>query len=161
MKQNEIQKAPNEFDFEKTKGFGAYNFVWHKTKVGMQDTSMSIALTRKILLGKGTTDTNTVNYSDLDHVEVKKHFSKGDIIAAALIAILGIVTAQIWAFLISALLIVFSFGKNIVFIRNDGTKVTVENGGLLSGGGMAEFERMVPMLNEKIGKTVYQVPASR
>jgi hypothetical protein len=149
IKKAEVEKAPNEFDFEKVKGFGAYNFVWHNTKVLVEDASLSVAHTRKIMFGKGKTDTAVVNYGDLERVETKGYFTKGDLISGIIIGIIGIVTAQFYGLLVTAFLVFFSYGRNIVFARKDGSKVIIQYGGPLSGGGKAEFERMVPLPDYK------------
>jgi hypothetical protein len=158
VKKVEAEKAPNEFDFEKVKGFGAYNFVWHNTKVLVEEASLSVAHTRKIVFGKGRTDTAVVNYNDLECVETKGSFTKGDLISGIIIGIIGIFTLQFYALLITAFLVFFSYGKNIVFVRKDGSKVIIQCGGPLSGGGTVEFERMVPLLTTKTGRQVYTMP---
>lgn len=158
IKKVEAEKASNEFDFEKVKGFGAYNFVWHNTKVLVEDASLSVAHTRKIMFGKGKTDTAVVNYGDLERVETKGYFTKGDLISGIIIGIISIVTLQIYGLLVTAFLVFFSYGKNIVFVRKDGSKVIIPYGGPLSGGGKAEFERMIPMLAAKTGRQVYAAP---
>jgi hypothetical protein len=158
IKMVEAEKSPNEFDFEKVKGFGAYNFVWHNTKVLVEEASLSIAHTRKIMFGKGRTDTAIVNYSDLDRVEMKSYFSKGDLISGIIIALISIVTLQVYGLLVTAFLVFFSYGKNIVIVRKDGSKANIQCGGPLSGGGKAEFERMIPLLTTKIGRQVYSAP---
>jgi hypothetical protein len=158
IKKVEAEKAPNEFDFEKVKGFGAYNFVWHNTKVLVEDTGLSVTHTRKIMFSKGKPDKAVVNLSDLDHVEWKGHFSKGDFISGIIIAVISIVTLQIYGLLVTAFLVFFSYGKNIVIVRKDGSKVIIQCGGPLSGGGKAEFERMIPMLTTKTGRQVYAAP---
>jgi hypothetical protein len=84
----ETEKAPNEFNFEKVKGFGAYNFVWHNTKVIVEETSLSVEHIRKIVFFKGKLDTAAVDFSDLDRVEQKGHFSKGDLISGIIIGII-------------------------------------------------------------------------
>jgi hypothetical protein len=152
------EKAPNEFDFEKTKGFGAYNFVWHNTKVMVEDTHLSIEHTRKILFFKGKPDVAVVNYSDINNIELKSHFSKGDLISGIIIGIISIATMQIYGLIFTAILVLFSYSKNIVITRKDGSKTTILNGGPLSGGGQAEFDRMIPMLTTKIGRQVYVKP---
>jgi hypothetical protein len=96
IKKVELEKASNEFDFEKVKGFGAYNFVWHNTKVLVEETSLSIEHTRKILFFKGKPDKTIVNYNDLDRMELKGYFSKADLISGILIGIISIATMQIW-----------------------------------------------------------------
>ena len=153
-----VEKAPNEFDFEKVKGFGRSNFVWHNTKVMVEDTCLSIEHIRKILFFKGNPDNAVVNYSDLERIELKSHFSKGDLISGIIIGIISIVTMQIYGLLFTAFLVFFSYSKNIVITRKDGSKTTILNGGPLSGGGQAEFDRMIPMLTTKIGRQVYVKP---
>jgi hypothetical protein len=148
------EKAPNEFDFEKVKGFGRGNFVWHNTKVLVEDTCLSIEHTRKILFFKGKPDNAVVNYSDLERIELKSHFSKGDLISGIIIGIISLFVFQP-GLLFTALLVLFSYSKNIVFVLKNGLKLTVLNGGLLSGGGQAEFDRMISMLTTKIGRQVY------
>jgi len=152
---NKVEKAPNEFDFEKVKGWGSANFVWHNTKVMVEDTCLSIEHIRKILFFKGNPDNAVVNYSDLDRIELKKHFSKGDLISGIIIGIASIVSMQIYGLLFTAILVLFSYSKNIVIFRKDGSKITILNGGLLSGSGQAEFDRMIPMLTTKIGRQIY------
>lgn len=158
IKKVEVEKAPNEFGFEKVKGFGPYNFVWHNTKVLVEETSLPIAHTRKVMFGKGKTDTSVVNFADLDRIEWKGHFSKGDLISGIIIGIISIATGQMYGLLFTAFLIFFSYGKNIIIVRKDGSKVIIQCGGPLSGGGKAEFERMIPMLTTKTGKQVYITP---
>lgn len=60
IKKVQAEKAPNEFDFKKVKGFGAYNFVWHSTKVVVEETSLSVERTRKILFFKGKPDKTVI-----------------------------------------------------------------------------------------------------
>jgi hypothetical protein len=151
------EKAPNEYDFEKVKGFGSLNFVWHNTKVMVEDSCLSIEHIRKILFFKST-DNAIVNYSDLDKIEQKSHFSLGDLISGIIIGIISIATMQVYGLLFTAFLVFFSYSKNIVIIRKDGSKTTILNGGPLSGGGQAEFDRMIPMLTTKIGRQVYVKP---
>ncbi|MDR2758404.1 MAG: hypothetical protein LBB78_03395 [Spirochaetaceae bacterium] len=158
IKKVEAEKAPNEFAFEKVKGFGAYNFVWHNTKVFVEETSLSVEHIRKILFSKGKPDTAAVNFSDLDRIERKGHFSKGDLISGIIIGIISIATGQLYGLLFTALLVFFAYGKNIVIVRKDGSKVIIQCGGPLSGGGQAEFDRMIPMLTTKTGRQVYSVP---
>jgi len=153
-----VEKAPNEFDFEKVKGWGRANFVWHNTKVIVEDTCLSIEHVRKILFFKGKPDNDIVNYSDLDRIELKTHFSKSDLIAGIIIGIVSIPTLQLYLLLVTALFVLFSYGKNIVIIRKNGSKTTILNGGPLSGGGQAEFDRMISMLTTKIGRQVYVKP---
>jgi hypothetical protein len=154
VKKMESEKAPNEFGFERVKGFGGYNFVWHNTKVLAEETGLSVAHTKKIMFGKGKTDTTVVNFADLDHVESKGHFSIGELIAGILIAIISIVTVQIWGLLITAFLVFFAYGKNIVIVRKNGSKVIVQCGGPLSGSGKSEFERLIPVLTTKTGRQI-------
>jgi len=149
------EKAPNEFDFEKVKGFGSANFVWHNTKVMVEDTCLSIEHIRKILFFKGNPDNAIVNYGDLDRIELKSHFSLGDLISGIIIGIISIVTLQIYGLIFTALLVLFSYSKNIVITRKDGSKTIILNGGPLSGGNQAEFNRMIPILTTKIGRQVY------
>lgn len=151
------EKAPNEFDFEKVKGWGRANFVWHNTKVIVEDTSLSIEHIRRILFFKKT-DNAVVNYNDLDRIELKTHFSLGDLISGIIIGIVSIPTGQLYLLLVTALLVLFSYSKNIVIIQKNGLKTTILNGGPLSGGGLAEFNRMIPMLTTKIGRQVYVKP---
>jgi hypothetical protein len=151
-------KQPNEFEFTKVKGFGAYNFVWHNTNVVVEDTSLFVEHKRKIMFFKGKPDKAVVNYSDLDRVELKGHFSKADLISGIIIGIISIVTLQIYGLLITAFLVFFSYGKNIVFVYRDSSKVIIQCGGPLSGGGKAEFERMIPLLTTKTGRQVYAAP---
>jgi hypothetical protein len=158
IKKVEPEKAPNEFTFEKVKGFGAYNFVWHNTKVLVEDSNLSVAHTRKIMFGKGKIDTAIVNYSDLDRVEIKGRFSRGDLISGIIIAVISIVTLQIYGLLVTAFLVFFSYGKNILIVRKDGSKAVIQCGGPLSGGGKAELERMIPLLTTKTGRQVYSAP---
>jgi hypothetical protein len=158
IKKVELEKAPNEFDFEKVKGFGAYNFVWHNTKVLVEETDLSVEHIRKILFFKGKPDKTIVNYNDLDRVELKGYFSKADLISGILIGIISIATMQIWGLLFTAFLVFFSYGKNVVIVRKDGSKVIIRYGGPLSGGGKAEFERLIPVLTTKTGKQVYTAP---
>jgi hypothetical protein len=99
-----------------------------------------------------------VNYSDIDRVELKGHFTKGDLISGIILGIISIATVQLWGLLISAFLIFFAYGKNIVIVRKDGSKVIIQNGGPLSGGEQVEFDRMIPMLTTKIGRQVYAKP---
>ena len=152
------EKALNEFDFAKVKGFGAYNFVWHNTKVMVEDTSLSIEHTRKIMFFKGKPDNAVVNYSDLDRIEQRGHFSKGDLISGIIIGIISIATLQVYGLIFTALLVFFSYSKNIVITRKDGSKVTILNGGPLSGGDQVEFDRMIPMITTKIGRQIYVKP---
>ena len=154
----EAEKAPNEFDFEKVKGFGAYNFVWHNTKIIVEETSLSVEHTRKIMFFKGKTDTAVVNFSDLDHIERKGSFTKGDLISGIVIGIISLVTLQLYGLLITAFLIFFAYGKNIIIVQKNGFKVIIQCGGPLSGGGQAEFDRMIPMLTTKTGRQVYSTP---
>jgi hypothetical protein len=158
IKKAEVEKAPNEFDFEKVKGFGAYNFVWHNTKVVAEETNFSIEHIRKIMFFKGKPDLAVVNYGDLDRIEWKGHFSKGDLISGIIIGIISIATGQLFGLLFTALLVFFSYGKNITIIRKDGTKVVILCGGPLSGGGQAEFDRLIPLLTTKTGRQVYSAP---
>jgi len=153
-----VEKAPNEFDFVKVKGFGSANFVWHNTKVLVEDTCLSIEHIRKILFIKGNPDNAIINYSDLDRIELKSHFSLGDLISGIIIEIISIATGQIYGLIFTAILVLFSYSKNIVITRKDSSKITILNGGLLSGSGQAEFDRMIPMLTTKIGKQVYVKP---
>jgi hypothetical protein len=44
-------------------------------------SALALAHTRKIMFGKGKTDTAVVNFSDFDRIERKNHFSKGDLIS--------------------------------------------------------------------------------
>jgi hypothetical protein len=154
----EPKTAPNEFVFEKVKGFGAYNFVWHNTKALVEETSLSVVHTRKIVFGKGKTDSSVVNFSDLDRIELKGYFSKGDLISGIIIAIISIITGQAWGLLATAFLVFFSYGKNIIIVRKDGSKIIIQCGGPLSGSGKSEFERMIPMLTTKTGRQVYSAP---
>jgi hypothetical protein len=158
IKKVDAEKAPNEFDFEKVKGFGPHNYVWHNTKVLVEETSLSVAHTRKIVFCKGKTDTATVNFSDLDHVELEGHFTKGDLISGIIIGIISIFTGQIYGLLFTAFLVFFAYGKNIGIVRKNGSKVIIQCGGPLSGGGKAEFERMIPLLTTKAGRQVYSAP---
>jgi hypothetical protein len=149
------EKAPNEFDFEMVKGFGAANFIWHKTKVFVEETYLSIEHSKKIFISRPKIDNATVNYNDLERIERKSYFSKGDLISGIIIGIIGIITMQFWALLFTALLVFFSYSKNIVIVFKNGLKFTIMNGGLLSGGRQAEFDRMIPMLTTKIGRQIY------
>jgi len=158
IKQAAHEKAENEFDFEKVKGFGALNFIWHNTKVMIEDTSISIEHIRKIVFFKGKPNITAINYSGLDKIELKSHFSLGDLISGIIVGVIGVVTEQYWGLLITALLVLFSYSKNIVITRKDGSKVTILNGGPLSGGNQTEFDRMIPMLTTKIGRQVYIKP---
>jgi hypothetical protein len=157
-KKEKTEKAPNEFEFEKVKGFGVYNFVWYNTKVVVGETSFSVEYVRKILFFKGKPSTVVINFDDLDRVERKNHFSKSDLISGIIIAIISIVTMQFWGLLVTAFLVFFSWGKNIVVFRKGGSKIVIQCGGPLSGGGQAEFDRMIPMLTTKTGKQVYSTP---
>jgi hypothetical protein len=152
------EKAPNEFEFEKVKGFGAYNFVWHNTKVMVEETGLSIEHIRKIMFAKGKPNCATVNYTDLDRIELKKHFSKADLISGILIGVISIATVQLYGLLFTVFLVFFSYSKNIQIIRKDGSKVTILSGGPLSGSGQKEFDRMIPMLTTKVGRQVYVKP---
>jgi len=160
--ENEVKEGEsnaNKFEFEKVKGFGAANFVWHNTKVLAEETSLSVEHTRKILFVKGKPNRATVNYSDFDRIELKNHFALSDLISGIIIGIVSIVTLQLWGLLFTALLVLFSYGKNIVIVRKDGSNVTIQSGGLLSGGGWKdEFKRMVPILSTKVGKQIYSAP---
>jgi len=159
--ENEVKEGENkanEFEFEKVKGFGAANFVWHNTKVLAEESSFSVEHTRKILFFKGKPNRATVNYSDFDRIEIKTHFAASDLISGIIIGIISIVTGQLWGLLVVALLVIFSYGKNIVIVRKDGSNVTIQCGGPLSGGWKDEFKRMVPVLSSRAGKQVYSAP---
>lgn len=158
IKMTLAEKAPNEFEFEKTKGFGAYNFVWHNTRIKLEDTSLSINHKRKLFLSWKDLESTSINYDDLDKIERKGHFSKGDFISGIIIGIISLFTLQIYGFLITAFLIFFAYSKNIVIYRKDGSKVIIPSGGPLSGGGQAEFDMMIPALTTKIGRQVYTKP---
>lgn len=158
IKQAEAEKALNEFDFAKVKGFGNANFVWHDTKVLIEETYLSIEHIRKILFFKGKPNTAVVNFSDLDRIERKGHFSKGDFISGIIIGIISIATAQIWGLLATAFLVFFSYGKNIIVVRKDGSKVIIPCGGPLSGDGRADFDLMIPLLTTKTGRQIYSAP---
>jgi hypothetical protein len=149
------EKAQNEFEFEKVKGFGAYNFVWHNTKVLVEDTCLSIEHRRKIMFFKGKPDNTVVSYSDLERIELKSQFSKGDLISGIIIAIIAILTVQLYGLLFTVILVLFSYSKNIVIVLKNGLKKTIPNGGLLSGGGQAEFDKMISVLTTKIGRQIY------
>jgi hypothetical protein len=151
-------KQPNEFEFTKVKGVGAYNFVWHNTNVVVEDTSLFVEHKRKIMFFKGKSDKVVVNYSDLDHVELKGHFSKADLISGIIIGIISIATMQIWGLFITAFLVFFSYGKNIIIARKDASKVIIQCGGPLSGSGKEEFDHMIPLLTTKAGRQVYSAP---
>lgn len=151
----ESEEATNEFEFQKIKGFGAANFVWHTTKVVIEETSLSVEHKRKILFFNSKPNHAVVNYNDLDKVELKTHFTMGDLISGIIIGIIGIATMQIWALIFTALLVLFAYSKNIVIIRKGGSKVTILNGSFISGGRMDEFNRMIPMLTTKLEREVY------
>jgi hypothetical protein len=158
IKKVEAEKAVNEFDFEQVKGFSYLNVVWHNTKVLVNENSLSVEHIRKILGFKGKPDSTVINFNDLDRVELKGHFSKGDFISGIIIGLISLFTLQVWGLLVAGFLVFFSYSKNILLIRKDGSKIIIQNGGPLSGGGKAEFERLVPMLTTKIGRQVYSVP---
>ena len=160
IKKSDPNLAASEFSFIKVKGFGVANFVWHNTTVLVEETCLTVNHTRKILFTKGKQKTAVINFSDLDRVELKGFFSLGDLISGIIIAIISIATLQIWGLLGTVFLVLFSYGKKIVFIRKDGTKVIIQCGsllsrGFLSGGGKPEFKRMIALLNTKAGRQVY------
>jgi len=158
IKKVEAEKAPNEFSFEKVKGFSYFNFVWHNTKVVLEETSLSVEHIRKILFFKGKPNTAVVNFDNLDHVERKGHFAKSDLIFGIIIGIISIVTMQIYGLLITAFMVFFAYGKNIIIVCKDGSKIVIQCGGPLSGGEQEEFDRMIPMLTAKTGRQVYAKP---
>jgi hypothetical protein len=151
----ESEQTTNEFEFRKVKGFGALNFIWHTTKVVIEETSLSVEHKRKFLFVNSKPNHAVVNYSDLDKVELKTHFTIGDLISGIIIAIIGIATMQFWALIFTALLVLFAYSKNIVISRKDGSKVPILNGRFISGGRMDEFNRMIPILTTKLGREVY------
>ncbi|MDR2495141.1 MAG: hypothetical protein LBD24_07965 [Spirochaetaceae bacterium] len=153
----EDEKAPNEFVFEKTKGFGRINYLWHTTKVTLEEAGLTVAHTRQLMFSKKVNNL-TINYSDLERIELKTNFAKGDLIAGIIIGIISVATQQLWGVLGTAFLVFFAYCKDIVLVRKDGSKVLIQNGGPLSGGGLAEFERMVPLLTTKIGRQIYAKP---
>lgn len=153
------EKGTNEFEFEKTKGFGTLNFVWHNTRIKLEDTNLSINHKRKLFLSSWKDmESASINYDNLDKIERKGHFSKGDLIAGIFIGIMSLVTLQLYGLLFAAFLIFFAYGKNIVIFRKDGSKMIIQNGGPLSGGGQAEFDKMIPALTTKTGRQVYVQP---
>ena len=103
-------------------------------------------------------NSRVVNFSDLESIELKTNFAKGDLIAGIIIGIISVATELLWGLLGTALLIFFAYCKDIVLVMKDGSKVVIQNGGPLSGGGLTEFERIIPLLTTKIGRQIYVKP---
>jgi hypothetical protein len=159
-KKEETQKLSNQFEFSKTKGFGAYNFVWINTMVTLNEENITVETQKRVLFSKKERKDVVVG-SVIDKITAKTHFGLSDLIGAILLGVIGIVFSVateaysiVYPLLIVALLLLFAYGKNIEIAQKDGTKVVIEIGGPLSGGfgWKKEFEGLLSMVKAKYGK---------
>jgi hypothetical protein len=139
---------PNEFEFSKTKGFGAYNYGVVTTKAIAGETGLAIERIGKVLFFKGKPKTDTVEYQSIEKVEVKTNFSKGDLISGIIIAIISICTLQVYGLLFTALLLFCSYGKQIVITRKDSSRVFL----LTAIFQKEKTDRLIKLINEKTGR---------
>jgi hypothetical protein len=139
---------PNQFEFSKTKGFGAYNYGEVTTKAVAGETSLAIERIGKVLFFKGKPKNDTVDYQSIEKIEIKANFSKGDLVSGIIIAIISICTLQIYGLLFTALLIFCAYGKQIVITRKVSSRVFLLTGKFQK----EETGRLVKLLNERSGK---------
>jgi hypothetical protein len=157
------QANPNEMVFTKTKGFGSMNYAVVSSKVNIGDTGFSVERTNKVLFFKGNPQTTAVDYGQIENVEVKTNFAKGDLVSGIILGLLAIIFALTGAFgeegpgilagpLIIAVMVFCAYGKNIVVTRKDFSKVVIMSEGLGQG---KEIETFCKKLAEK-GVAVYR-----
>jgi hypothetical protein len=147
MKKEIPVKNPNEIVFTKTKGVGAYNFGKITSSAIFNDTGLALSSGSKwIGFIKGKQKSANIEYQAIDMVEIKTHFSKGDLISGIIIGIISIVTVQLWGLLFVALLLFCSYGKNIIVTGKNLSKFILMSEGF---GETEEFECLSKKLGEK------------
>jgi hypothetical protein len=82
--------AVKEIQLSKTKGFGSMNYGIRISTIRFSDNAVSVESTGKIFFFKGKSRTDTIEYKDIDKVEVKNNFAKGYLISAIICLILTI-----------------------------------------------------------------------
>jgi hypothetical protein len=143
-------KALNEFEFSKTKGFGAYNYGEVATKTVAGETSLTIERIGKVFFFKSKPKNDTVDYHSIEKIEIKTNFSSGDLVSGIIIATISICTLQIYGLLLTALLIFCAYGKQIVITRKDSSRIFI----LIGKFQQEETDRLIKLLGEKTGKKV-------
>ena len=151
-------KNPDEVVFTKTKGFGSANYGSVTTKAVFGGTGVSVERVSNVLFFKGKPKTDLVDYQSVEKVEIKTHFSKGDMISGIIIGVLVILIAIAGGYgedaggviligpLVVALMLFCSYGKNIVISKKNSTKVNL----LAAGFGQSdEIETFCRKLEEK------------
>jgi hypothetical protein len=156
-KKDDVVQNPNEIVFSKTKGFGQINYGAVTTKALFDENSISVERIGKILFFKGKPKIDVVEFGTIENVEVKTHFSKGDLISGIVLGLLVIIFAFVGedapniynvfvGLVIIAALLFCSYGKNIVITKKDSTKVGLLSEGIGAG---EEIESFLKKLEEK------------
>ena len=108
MKKEEHVKAENEFDFEKTIGFGRANIGAHLTYVFVNSDSMEIKKQKKIFFSKKDIETETIPFNSITNIVIKNHFSLGDLISGIVCFLVAAITGQfLMGLIILAVLLFF------------------------------------------------------
>ena len=154
VKENATQsQEKNEFEFSKTKGFGSLNYGAVYSKAVLNENALSVNSSSKVFFIKGKNKTASIEYGTIGKVEVKTHFSAGDLISAIIVLIISIFAWEyngIVGLLIVALLVFCSCSKNIVITRTNASK-TVIQAGLFQ---KQDIDAFCAKLKEKMGKGV-------
>lgn len=161
MKKEEHVKAENEFDFEKTIGFGRANIGAHLTYVFVNSDSMEIKKQKKIFFSKKDIGTETIPFNSIANIVIKNHFSLGDLISGIVCFLVAAITGQfLMGLIIFAVLLFCSWGKKIIFEKSDGSKVDFLIEALKNS---EECEKMFSKLNEfKLSKELnFSVPVKK
>lgn len=146
MKKEERVKAENEFDFEKTIGFGRANIGAHLTSVFVNSDSIEIKKQKKIFFSIKDKGTETIPYNSITNISIKNNFSLGDLISGIVVFLVAAITGQIViGLVIFAVLLFCSWGKKIVLEKNDSNKTSFVIEALKDSD---ECEKMFSKLND-------------
>jgi hypothetical protein len=149
------QEVQNEIEFSKTKGFSYINYCTIKTAVTFNENDVSLNKSTKwFYVFGGKPNPTTIDYNSIENVEVKTHFSIGDLIFALFFFVMWPVTGEIWLAAFTLVFLFCSYGKNIIITRKDSVKTIIMSEGLGQGDELALFckkmsEKGIPIVEKK------------
>jgi hypothetical protein len=152
--ESQIQNL-NEIVFSKTKGVSRINYAVVTTKAVVGEKSLLVERIVRVLFFKGKPKTDTIDYEAIEKVEIKTHFSKGDLVSGIILGLFAIILALTGGeegpgifvgLIIIAVMVFCAYGKNITIKKKDSTKVNLLSEGI---GQKEEIEMFCKKLEEK------------
>jgi uncharacterized membrane protein len=138
----------NEFEFSKIKGFSYFNYCTKISKVVLEESGLTVNRNSKwFYFIKGKNKTAAVNYTSIDKVESKVHFSFWDLVFGLVFLLCLIISHEITWLIFAAVWLFCAFGKNIIIRLKNGSNVIIMSEGF---GQQKEIDRFLGVINEKL-----------